>query len=111
MNLTPADTTYWFVYDIGLDLLHTGITEPGEVTSTNAGVIDYGAGVLTRLEVHKAKLHSPVEPQVKAEEEFVRAGFYLHADEIILLEKSDCEGKPHLYKALQDKATKIAEAI
>lgn len=102
-NLTPVATTYWFVYDAGLDILHTGVTEPGQVTSTNAGVIDHGAGVLTRIDVHKAKLDTPIEPVGRNEERDVRPGFFVHSDEVVLVRKEDCEGKRHLYEAVQDR--------
>lgn len=107
-NLIPIETAYWCVYDVGLDILHTGVTEPGQVTSTNAGPIELDEAAMTRLETHKAKLEESTEPSTSEEEIEVRAGFFLYNDEVVLLRKEDCVDKRHLYEAVRDRRDAIA---
>lgn len=103
-NLTPTETTYWFVYDSGLDILHTGITEPGHVTSTNAGVIEHGPDIETKLEPYKAKLR---EPALNPNDDPADPGFYLHGGKIVKLTKEDClEGKSLYIKVTEVAANK-----
>jgi hypothetical protein len=101
-KLIPTEETYWFVYDEGLDILHQGITEPGQETATYAGVIEHGADIETKLEPHKAKLK---EPSLLADDnEQANPGFYLHEGKIIKLTKEDClDGKP-----LHEKVAEVA---
>jgi hypothetical protein len=103
-KLEPTETTYWFVYDSGLDILHMGITEPGQTTSTNAGVIEHGTDIETKLEQHKEKLK---EPSLLADDtDLAFPGFYLHEGKIVKLTKEDClDGKP-LHEKVAEAAAK-----
>jgi hypothetical protein len=100
-HLSPAETTHWCVYDSGLDTLHTGVTEPGQVTSTIAGAIEIDEDALIRLEVHKAKLEEPIEEDTQPP----YPGFFLCCccNRVVLLREEDCVGKTTLYEAVRDR--------
>jgi hypothetical protein len=87
------------VYDSGLDTLHTGVTEPGQVTSTVSGAIEADGDALIRLEVHKAKLEEPIEGSTPPP----YPGFFLCNNRVVLLRQEDCVGKTTLYEAVRDR--------
>jgi hypothetical protein len=92
------------MYDEVLDILHQGITEPGQETTTYAGTIEYGADIETKLEPHKAKLKEPSLLADDSDFDPADPGFYLHEGEIVKLTKEDClDGKP-----LHEKVTEVA---
>jgi hypothetical protein len=99
-KLEPTETTYWFVYDSGLDILHMGITEPGQTTSTNAGMIEHGADIETKLEPYKEKLLEPDDTNT----DIATPGFYLHDGKIIKLTKDDCIDKKLLSEVVKEKS-------
>ena len=97
-NLTPTEDTYWFAYEPSTGVLHTGVTEPGLVTSTAATEFEHGPDVLIKIDAHKDKLQNPDADN----DDEARPGFYLNRGQAKLLKKEHCVGKKSLYQALED---------
>ena len=97
-NLTPIVTTFWYAYKDGV--LHEGVTESGQVTSVHDDAeFEHASDVAEKVAKYKGQLrtpsaHHPATP-----------GLVNHSNNIVKLEKNDCEGKKSDLEAVEAKTT------
>jgi hypothetical protein len=102
-NLIASVSTHWFSYD-SHGVLHTGVTDPGGVTSVRDDCeFEHGADIITKVEKHKAKLRHP------STDEPATPDLYNHDGDVVKLSEADCSGKRHTFEAAVAKIT--AEAL
>jgi hypothetical protein len=101
VELKPTETTYWFAHFASLGVVHMGVTEPGQVTTTNPDEFKQGKendDLLPDIDKHKDLLpRADLQPA----EQPARVGFFVLDGKIAHLKKAD-RGKK-LLTAVQEK--------
>jgi len=96
-TLVAENDTFWFTYQNGV--LHTGMTNKGLQTSTNAKVFEYGDDMKNKLAPHiksiKELTVDSLEPSCP--------GVYKYQGKVVLLPDDNCKPGCTLYDAVKNK--------
>jgi len=101
-NLKPTETTYWFTHDSVTGVFHSGVTEPGQTTSTDADKFEYGSNLSNTLEAYIEVAENLTLPVVDSNsDEPPSPGFYIYEGSLVQLKKEDCASYSTIYETMQ----------